>query len=81
MPTAEDDLKNFSQFVSEQVRDNTELQLPELFDLWLLQNPSADDYAENVAAINTSINDYLNGERGTPAGEHSRKLREEFGVE
>ena len=81
MPTAEDDLKNFSQFVSEQVRDNTELQLPELFDLWLLQNPSADDYAENVAAINTSINDYLNGERGTPAGEHSKKLREEFGVE
>ena len=81
MATAEDDLKNFSQFVSEQVRDNTELQLPELFDLWLLQNPSADDYAENVAAINTSINDYLNGERGTPAGEHSRKLREEFGVE
>lgn len=81
MATAEDDLKNFSQFVSEQVRDNTELRLPELFDLWLLQNPNADDHAENVTAINASINDYLNGERGTPAGEHSKSIREEFGVE
>ena len=81
MATAEDDLKKFSQFVSEQVQDNTELKLPELFELWLLKNPSADDHAENVAAINASINDYLNGERGTPAGEHSKMLREEFGVE
>ena len=62
-------------------KQDAELQLPELFDLWLLQNPKADDHAENVAAVNASINDYLNGERGTPAGEHSRELREEFGVE
>ena len=81
MATAEDDLKNFSQFVSEQVRDNADLRLPELFDLWLLQNPSPKDYAENVAAVNASINDYLNGERGTQAGEHSRSLRDEFDAE
>jgi len=81
MATAEDDLKNFSQFVSDKVRDNAELQLPELFDLWMLQNRSADEYDENVTAINASINDHLSGERGTPAGTHSKKLREEFGLE
>jgi hypothetical protein len=81
MATTEDDLKRFSQFVHDQMRNNTELQLPELFDLWMLQNASTDDYAENVAAINASIGDFLNGDRGTPAGEHSRELRREFGVE
>ena len=50
-----------------------------LFDLWMLQNPRYDDDAENVAAINASIDDFMNGERGTPAGEHSKQLRQEFG--
>lgn len=81
MATTEDDLKKFNQFVHDQMQDNAELQLPELFDLWMLQNATTDDYAENVAAINASISDYLNGSRGTPAGEHSTELRREFGVE
>jgi hypothetical protein len=81
MATTEDDLKDFNQFVHTQMQNNAELQLPELFDLWMLQNATADDYAENVAAINASISDYLSGDRGTPAGEHSRELRREFGVE
>jgi len=33
-----------------------------------------------IAAINASIDDYHRGERGTPAGEHSRQLREELGI-
>ena len=81
MTATEDDLNSFTQFVRERIRNDasTESKLPELFELWMLQNPSHDEYVENVAAINASINDFLNGERGTPAGEHSRKLREEFG--
>ena len=80
MATTEDDLKSFMQFVHERVSNrDSESRLPELFDLWMLQNPSGDDHAENVAAVNASINDFLNGERGTPVGEHSRQLRQEFG--
>ena len=79
MATTEDDLKSFNQFVRERIGDDSDLKLPELLDLWMLQNPTDDDYTENVAAINASINDFMNGERGTPAGEHSRELREEFG--
>ena len=80
MSTTEDDLKSFTQFVYDRMQSNSGLGLPELFDLWTLENPSDNEYAENVAAINASINDFMNGERGTPAGEDSRKLREEFGV-
>lgn len=79
MSTTEDDLHSFNQFVAAQSKDRPDLNLPQLFDLWMLQNPSQDDYAENVAAINASIADFLNGERGTPAGEDSRQLREQLG--
>ena len=81
MATTEDDLKSFSQFV--QVRlsaTETKPSLAELFDLWMIENPDDADYAENVAAINASIDDFRRGQRGTPAGEHSRELRKEFGI-
>jgi hypothetical protein len=82
MATTADDLKSFNQFVQEQLGQGNEddSRLPELFDLWMLQNASGEAYAEDVAAINASINDFMNGERGTPAGEHSQQLRAEFGI-
>jgi len=55
--------------------------LAELFDRWQLENVVDEvDYAENVSAINASIDDYHRGERGAPAGEHSRQLRHELGI-
>ena len=82
MATTEDDLKSFTQFVYAHAgNDSTaDSRLPELFDLWMLQNPSDTDHAENVAAVTASISDFINGERGTPAGAHSRELRHELGL-
>ncbi len=81
MPTTEDDLRSFSQFVHQRLStEEREPSLAELFDLWMLENPDDVDYAENVAAINASIEDFKRGERGTPASEHSRELRKEFGI-
>jgi hypothetical protein len=81
MATTADDLKSFSEFVQQHGgSDDADSRLPELFDLWMLQNPSDDAYAEDVAAVNASINDFIGGERGTPAGEHSQQLRTEFGI-
>jgi hypothetical protein len=54
--------------------------MDEVFDQWRAENPSDEQYAENVAAIRASIQDIKNGERGTIAGEHSAQLRREFGV-
>ena len=83
MNSTRQDLQSFTEFVLAQTQDQSDsvLGLSELFDLWLLEQSSdAAEYTENVAAINASIQDFLNGERGTPAGEHSSKLREEFGL-
>jgi hypothetical protein len=78
MPTTQDELKSFTEFVLQ--HEDSDLALPDLFDLWMLENRPADVRAEDVAAVNASINDFLSGERGTPAGEHSRQLRDEFGM-
>jgi hypothetical protein len=78
MPTTQDELKSFTEFVLQ--HEDSDLTLPDLFDLWMLENPPADVRAEDVAAVNASINDFLSGERGTAAGEHSRQLRDEFGM-
>lgn len=37
-------------------------------------------HAENIDAVRASIADFRRGERGTLAGEHSQKLRQEFDI-
>jgi hypothetical protein len=81
MATTEQQLESFMQFVRNRVgAGGSEASLDELFDLWRHENPSAELYAENVAAIAASIEDYKRGERGTIAGEQSAQLRREFGL-
>ena len=81
MATTEKDLENFTIFVKQRIAGgDAEASIDELFDQWRLENPSGVLYAENVAAINASIEDFQNGERGTPAGQHSGELRKEFGL-
>jgi hypothetical protein len=81
MSTAEQDLTAFSIFARQQIAAGQgDLSIDELFDQWRAENPSDAQYAENVAAIRASIQDFKNGERGTPAGEHSAQLRRDFGI-
>ncbi len=80
MATTKQQLDSFMQFVRNRGAGDSEASLDELFDLWRHENPSAELYAENVAAIAASIEDFKRGERGTTAGEHSAQLRREFGL-
>jgi len=81
MATTEQDLKSFTSFVQQQIQSGDgAASIDDLFDQWRLENPSDALYAENVAAINASIQDYQQGERGTIAGEHSDALRREYGL-
>jgi len=79
MATTERELDSFFQFAQQRIGDS--ISLDELFDLWRHENPSDELYAENVAAIAASIDDFKQGQRGTVAGEHSEQLRREFGVD
>lgn len=80
MSTAEQDVNSFANFALHKIESGERnLSIDELFDRWRAENPSDEQYAENVAAVRASIQDYNNGERGTVAGEHSAQLRREFG--
>ena len=80
MATTEQELESFTRFAKARLHGGAQkASLDELFDLWRIENPSAADYAENVAAIAGAINDFRRGDRGRPAGELSRELRKELG--
>lgn len=80
MSTAEQEIAAFTNYAMLRIASGEcDLTIDQLFDQWRLENPSDAQYAENVAAIQASIRDFQSGERGTIAGEHSAKLRREFG--
>jgi hypothetical protein len=80
MATTQQELERFAQFVQHRlIAGEAEASLDELFDLWRHENPSDELYAENVAAIAASVDDFKRGERGTVAGEHSAELRRQIG--
>jgi len=82
MSTTEQDLKSFHAFAQQHISNSVaDLSLDELFDLWRDENPSDALHAENVAAVAAAIDDFQNGDRGTPAGGHSAALRREFGID
>lgn len=81
MATTGEDLDRFSMFVRQRISTGgSNLSLDDLFDLWRTETPPESLYAENVAAANAAIADFRNGDRGTPAGEHSAQLRTQFGT-
>jgi len=79
MRAVKQDLDHFINYARQQIESSQKnLSIDELFDQWRAQYPSDDQLAENVAAIQASINDFNKGERGTIAGEDSAHLRRRF---
>lgn len=76
MATAEDDLRVFNDFVKQRLQTDDTVSLGELMDEWQLLHPTDMQFAENVDAVKAAIADYKDGDRGKPAGELARELRE-----
>ena len=81
MTTTQQELNSFTSYAQQIILSGRhDLSIDELFDQWRTENPSDESYAENLAAINASIRDFKDGERGTIAGDHSMQLRSQFEV-
>ena len=77
----QEQIDGFHRFATEQLSTTgAQLTIDELYDMWRLKHPAPDEYAENVSAINAAIEDFKSGDRGRPAGEVARELREELGI-
>ncbi len=77
----QEEIHDFANFALQQLdHGGNELRIDELYDMWRRENPDPAAYAENVAAVRGSIDDFKKGDRGQPAGEVSRELRENLGA-
>ena len=77
--TTQQQLDSFYRFATEQLENGgSEKSVDELYDQWRFENPSPEDLAENVAAIQASIDDMNRGETGREAGEIIGQLRDEL---
>ena len=75
MPITQEQLDSFHRFATEKLHNGgSDLSWPELFDLWRIENPTADQQAEIYAALDESLDDIENG-RHRPADEVMRELR------
>ena len=79
MSTTEQELASFTSYALQKIESGERaMSIDELFDQWRAENPSDEQYAIDVAAVQASIQDFRNGERGTLAGEHSAQLRRDY---
>ncbi|MBR9800429.1 hypothetical protein GYB59_01425 [bacterium] len=75
----QEQLESFHQFASEQLRKGADaLSLSDLLDLWETQNVSPEEYAENVAAIQASLDDLQAGESGRNAARIIQEVRSQL---
>ena len=75
MTITQDQLDSFHEFASEKLGDGgSALTWPELFDLWRIENPTADQQAEIYAALDESLEDIQAG-RTQPVAEAMDELR------
>ncbi|MBM82032.1 MAG: hypothetical protein CMJ78_15785 [Planctomycetaceae bacterium] len=78
-----DELQRFSEFAKQSIDagNSNHLSLDELFDEWRRLNPSTASMEEDHAAIAVALEDFENGDRGEVAGNLSRRVREQYGID
>jgi len=80
MPRTEDQLDSFYRFAKDKLANGgSELSVPELFHLWQLENPSDDERAQVIAAINQGEKDIDSGNY-RPANEFMDEMRRKYNI-
>lgn len=75
----QEQIDSFYRFAIEQLAaGGLDKSVDELYDQWRFENLSPDESLENVAAVQSAIEDMNNGDTGRSAGEVERELREEL---
>ena len=73
MATTREELESFHRFAEGKIDNgDTDTCLDELFELWRIENPTDEQFEENVAAVKAAVRDMENGDRGIPLDEHLR---------
>jgi hypothetical protein len=77
----QEQIESFYRFATERLGNGgAELSMDELYEEWRFENPTTEEFEENVAAIQASIDDMNRGEKGRDAGEIVRELRQKYNL-
>jgi hypothetical protein len=79
MSSTLDDLAAFQQFAQQKVHAGEAESLDELFDLWRLEHPTAEEQAEIHEAIRQGLAD-IDAGRYRPADEVMQELRAKYNL-
>ena len=77
----QEQIDSFYDFATQQVSNGgAEMTMAELFDLWQVQNPTAEELAESAAAVKAALTDMENGDTGRPFDDFVRELRSRHSI-
>jgi hypothetical protein len=81
MAVTREQLDSFHDFAAAQIENGgSALSLEQLLDLWRIANPTPEERAANVAAIQQALDDMVAGDTGEPAADVLRDLRTALNV-
>lgn len=79
--TIQEQIESFYRFATEQaVNEEADMTIDEIFGIWRMANPTPEEFAENVAAIQASIDNMKNGEKGRDASEVIEEIRKRLNL-
>jgi hypothetical protein len=78
---SQEQIDSFYQFATDHLaREGSKTSIDELYDQWRFENLNPEELSENVAAVQSAIDDMLGGDMGRDAGAVERELREELKI-
>ncbi|MDA1018164.1 MAG: hypothetical protein O3A00_27380 [Planctomycetota bacterium] len=76
------ELNNFHQFALQKLASGAnDVSLDDLFDMWQIENTSAETREVDLLAVQAAVRDLEGGDRGVPFEEHVRELRDKYDSE
>jgi len=77
----QEQIDSFHSFATEQLRTGgKDKTVDQLYDQWRFENPSPEEFEENVAAIQGAIDDMNNGDTGRDADEVIAEVRNRYNL-
>jgi hypothetical protein len=74
------ELAQFKHFIVQHVESGNAISPEEALDLWRLQNPRSEEFANDVLALRAAIADLEAGDIGVPLDEFDREFRRQHGL-
>lgn len=80
--TTRERVESFYRYATEQLSSGgSEKSVDELFDEWRIKNPTSEEHAANVAAIQEALDDLAAGVEPIPYEEFAKDFRRRHGLD